>query len=119
MGMSFVIKKNILPALLGGMAAKAGDVLEAGAEDTRAEVQATAPRDTGKLADGYYTTRTGESTVELRSGDDVDYAAAVELGHRQGSGWVPPQPHFYPACLNAGDHVAAHFDIFTAWLEGL
>jgi hypothetical protein len=109
------VLKNILPALEQGLDRAAGDWLEAGAHDTRDYVAEHAPRDTGRLADGYYVIRTGPTSCELRSGDDVDYAAYVELGTYR----AHAQPHFYPGVMMAGELLARQMRLFTAWLESL
>lgn len=103
------------------------------AHDVVSNYSATAPRDTGDMADSGYVVTTKENTygdvggpshdgayllpcVETPTDDVTAYAAVamnyaifVELGHHTRSGsFVPAQPAFYPAVDAAGNTFATN-----------
>lgn len=93
MGMTWTLKQNSLPAIIASLNEKCGQTVQQVADSITADVKANAPVDTGALRDGYYNTMTDATTAEVRSGDDIIYAAFVEFGTRK----MAAQPHFIPA----------------------
>lgn len=98
MGFTWKLVKNDLPQIIANLNPRVGVSVKHAADIIRDDIKERAPVDTGALRDGYYSVQTSETTAEVRSGDDVLYAAFVEGGHHARSGsWVPAQPHFVPA----------------------
>lgn len=97
-GFTWKLVRNDIPQIIASLEPKAGICAKHAADIIRDDVKERAPVDTGALQAGYYSIQTGPTTAEVRSGDNIKYAAFVNYGHHTRSGsWVPAQPHFEPA----------------------